>query len=77
MPGVSWTFLIVNRASSLVKAAPQTATEGDSGIETIMDPGASEKLLRTRMGTSNFLANSIDRLCMTLAPKLASSSISS
>ena len=40
-------------------------------------PGTSLKLLRTWIGTLNFLANSIERLCITPAPRLASSSISS
>ena len=44
---------------------------------TIHVPSTSLKLLRTCTGTSNFLANSIDRECMTPAPALASSSISS
>ena len=42
-------------------------------------PGSSLKLalLRTWIGTLNFLPNSIERLCITPAPRLASSSISS
>ena len=40
-------------------------------------PGASENELRTWIGTSYFLANSIERECITPAPRLASSSISS
>jgi len=43
----------------------------------IIVPGWSLKLLRTWTGTENFLANSIERLCITPAPALASSSISS
>ena len=50
-----------------------------SGRFPMIDPGSSLKLalLRTWIGTSNFLPNSIERLCMTPAPRLASSSISS
>ena len=42
-------------------------------------PGTSVKTpeFRTWIGTLNFLPNSIDRLCMTPAPRLASSRISS
>ena len=40
-------------------------------------PVASENELRTWIGTPYFLANSIDRECITPAPRLASSSISS
>ena len=40
-------------------------------------PAMSLKLLRTWIGTEYFLANSIERLCITPAPRLASSSISS
>ena len=44
---------------------------------TIQVPGASENELRTWIGTPYFLANSIERECITPAPRLASSSISS
>ncbi len=44
---------------------------------TIHVPGASENELRTWIGTPYFLANSIERECITPAPRLASSSISS
>ena len=44
---------------------------------TIIVPGSALKLDRTITGTPNFLANSIDRECITPAPRLASSSISS
>src|SRR2546427_172380 len=40
-------------------------------------PGLSFKLERTSKTTPNFFANSTDRDCITLAPRLASSSISS
>ena len=67
------------RASSLASAAPVTATPSRraSASGTIQVPSASVNELRTCSGTSYFLANSIDRECMTPAPRLASSSISS
>ena len=49
----------------------------DSSAARITVPGTSLKLDRTSTFTPNFLANSIDRGCMTPAPRLASSSISS
>ena len=76
-PGRSGTPRTVTRASFLATAAPQTGWFGASGSATIIVPGSSLKLLRTWIGTSNFLPNSIDRLCITPAPALASSSISS
>jgi hypothetical protein len=67
------------RASSFASAAPETLVPilRASRSETIQVPGVSVNELRTWIGTSYFLANSIDRECMTPAPKLASSSISS
>ena len=76
-PGRSGTPSTVTRASSLIIAAPQTGWSGASGSAAIIVPGWSLKLLRTWTGTLNFLANSIERLCITPAPALASSSISS
>ena len=66
-------------ASFFVSAAPLTARSADSDSLPITVPGSSLKvwLLHTWIGTLNFLPNSIDRLCMTPAPRLASSSISS
>jgi hypothetical protein len=78
-PGRSGTRKTVIRASSLARAAPVTVTPSLRACPsaTIQVPGASEKELRTWTGTPYFLANSIDRECMTPAPRLASSSISS
>ena len=78
-PGLSGTPVTVIRASSLVKAQPLTARLADSVMGPIIEPGSSVKtpLLRTWIGTLNFLPNSIDRLCITPAPRLASSNISS
>ena len=78
-PGRSGTPRIVIRASSLASAAPVTGTPSRraSCSPTIQVPGASENELRTWIGTPYFLANSIDRECITPAPRLASSSISS
>ena len=59
-------------------AAPQTTTSRiQSASGTIQVPSTSLNDERTCNGTSNFLANSMLRECMTLAPTLASSSISS
>ncbi len=78
-PGRSGTPRRVIRASSLARAAPVTATPSRraSSSPTIHVPGASENELRTWIGTPYFLANSMDRECITPAPRLASSSISS
>ncbi len=76
-PGRSGTPSTVTRASFLIIAAPHTAWPAASGSATIIVPGLSLKLLRTWTGTQNFLANSIERLCITPAPAVASSSISS
>ncbi len=65
----------------LVRGQGRAARPGTRVIQsasgTIQVPSASERALRTMSGTSNFLANSIDRECMTPAPMLAISSISS
>ena len=76
-PGWSGTFSSVMRASSLARATPLAGRGVDSSAERITVPGTSLKLDRTSTLTPNFLANSIDRECMTPAPRLASSSISS
>ncbi len=76
-PGRSGTPRTVTRASFLIIAAPQTACPGNSGSAAIIVPGLSLKLLRTWTGTRNFFANSIERLCITPAPAVANSSISS
>ena len=76
-PGRSGTLRTVTRASFLIMAAPHTARPANSGSATIIVPGLSLKLLRTCTGTANFLANSIERLCITPAPAVANSSISS
>ncbi len=76
-PGRSGTPSTVTRASFLSIAAPQTGRSAASGSAVIIVPGLSLKLLRTWIGTENRLANSIDRLCITRAPTLASSNISS
>ena len=76
-PGRSGTPSTVTRASFLIIAAPQTGRPATSGSLTIIVPLVSLKLLRTWTGTQNFLANSIERLCITPAPAVASSSISS
>ena len=63
----------------LRRAAPVTVTPSRraSPSATIQVPSVSENELRTWIGTPYFLANSIDRECITPAPRLASSSISS
>ena len=76
-PGWSGTFSSVIRASSFASATPLAGRGVDSSAARITVPGMSLKLDRTSTFTPNFLANSIDRECMTPAPKLASSSISS
>ncbi len=74
---MSGTPETVIRASLRVIAAPLTTRPGASDSDSIIVPGMSVKLLRTWIGTENFLANSMERLCITPAPRLASSSISS
>ena len=77
-PGRSGTPSTVTRASFLIMAAPQTGRPADFRLaDDHRAVGLSLKLLRTWTGTQNFLANSIDRLCITPAPAVASSSISS
>ncbi len=76
-PGRSGTPSTVTRASFLIIAAPHTGSPTASGSLTIIVPAMSLKLLRTWTGTPNFLANSMERLCITPAPAVASSSISS
>ena len=48
-----------------------------SSFVTRVPLDASLKLDSTRTGTRYFIANSTDRVCRTLAPRLAISSISS
>ena len=66
-------------ASFFVSAQPLTARVAASETGPMIVPGSSLKLalLRTWIGTLNFLPNSIERLCITPAPRLASSRISS
>jgi len=59
-------------------ATPQTSKSRiQAASGTIQVPSTSLKELRTITGTSNFLANSMERECITPAPALANSSISS
>jgi hypothetical protein len=77
-PGRSGTPSSTSRASSAASATPHAGISlihGSSG--TIQVPIASDRALRTISGTSNFLANSMERECITPAPMLAISSISS
>jgi hypothetical protein len=76
-PGWSGAPSSVIRASSLARAMPLTGRFTAWSDARISVPGMSLKLDRTTTFTPNFLANSIDRECITPAPRLASSSISS
>ena len=76
-PGWSGTFSTVIRASSLASATPLAGRGLARSAGRIIVPGTGLKLDRTITGTPNFLANSIERECITPAPRLASSSISS
>ena len=76
-PGWSGAPSSVMRASSLASATPLTGRRTAWSAARISVPGMSLKLDRTTTFTPNFLANSIDRGCITPAPRLASSSISS
>jgi len=61
----------------LVERDPRTTMSSMFFVSSFtMVPGLSFKLDRTSNTTPNFLAIPPDRLCMTLAPRLASSSIS-
>nr|WP_276602728.1 hypothetical protein [Nannocystis pusilla] len=78
VPGTSGTLVRVTLASLRSRATP--VTTADSRLfcsDTIHVPSLSFRLDRTCTGTPNFMANSTLRICSTLAPRLASSSISS
>ncbi len=77
-PGRSGTPSSTIRASSRDQGRPADRHLGHP-VRLGHDPGALgvAERVRTMTGTSNFLANSMDRECMTPAPTLASSSISS
>ena len=69
---------IVILASSRVAVTPLTTTASmafSSGTTQV--PSLSLKLERTWIGTPYFIPNSTERICSTLAPSEASSSISS
>ena len=78
MPGLSGTPMSVTLASFLSAATPATSTSSicfSSGTTQV--PSLSLKLERTWIGTPYFMPNSTERICSTLAPSDASSSISS
>jgi hypothetical protein len=65
-------------ASSRATVTPDTTTCSISRSSgTTQVPSTSEKLDRTWIGTPYFMPSSTERICSTLAPRLASSSISS
>ncbi|MNN57213.1 hypothetical protein D3C81_1721890 [compost metagenome] len=78
-PGVSGTPRMVSLASSRLKAMPEMiGCSMDSSSSMVMRvPGPSWKLCSTRSGTLYLPANSTARICSTLEPRLAISSISS
>ena len=59
----------------MIGRRPVMARSADSLVVPMIVPGSSlkEPALRTWIGTLNFLPNSIERLCMTPAPRLATS----
>ncbi len=78
MPTASEMPTIVILASSRVAVTPLTTTASiafSSGTTQV--PSLSLKLERTWIGTPYFIPNSTERICSTLAPSEASSSISS
>ena len=78
MPGLSGTPRTTKRDSSRVSAMPETITSSialSSSVTSV--PGSSVKLDLTHSGTLYFIANSTLRICKTLLPRDASSSISS
>ena len=77
-PGLSGTPRITNRDSSRVSAMPLTSTSSiDSSSSQTRVPGSSLNDDFTQSGTLYFMANSTLRICNTLEPSEASSSISS
>src|ERR1035437_8853852 len=77
-PGLSGTATSVTFAWFLSSETPRTTTSSIFLVSSFtMVPGFSLRLERTSKMTANFLANSTERDCMTFAPRLASSSISS
>ena len=78
VPGRSGTPAIVMRASFLVERRAADRLVGCFGLgDDHRARLVGEAACGTWIGTPNFLANSIERLCITPAPRLASSSISS
>src|SRR5512143_618926 len=77
-PGLSGTPVTVTFTWFLSYATPDTTTfsMSESSLVTRV-PGLSLKLESTLTGTLYFFANSTERVWSTLAPRLASSSISS
>ena len=77
-PGRSGRPASVTRAASRTRASPVTSgpTSPDC-VRPMTVPGSSVRLLRTTTGTPYLPANSMLRECITPAPRLASSSISS
>jgi len=78
MPGLSGTLRTDIFASPLLYVIPETTTFSisSSSLQTRV-PSASLKEDLTMTGIPYFLANSTERVCRTLAPRLAISSISS
>src|ERR1039458_4563414 len=77
-PGLSGTATSVTFAWFLSSETPRTTMSSMFLVSSFtMVPGFSLRLERTSNTTPNFLANSTERDCMTFAPRLASSSISS
>ncbi|MNV84502.1 hypothetical protein D3C71_1783800 [compost metagenome] len=88
MPGLSGTPSTEILASSRLKAMPDTTAcsifSSSSKVISVPDLASSSmsmsqgvKLESTRMGTLYLPANSTERICSTLLPRLAISSISS
>ncbi len=78
IPGLSGTPTRVIFAWLRSPVIPETATASISASSRVTSvPFPSLKLELTSSGTLYFAANSTDRLCNTLAPRLAISSISS
>ena len=78
IPGRSGTLTTVIFASLLLYATPDTTAVSmiSSSVVTIV-PGLSLNEERTWIRTPYFIPNSTERICSTLAPREASSSISS
>ena len=78
IPGLSGTPRTTNRDSSRVSAMPLTSTSSIAASSShTRVPGSPVNDDFTQSGTLYFIANSTLRICSTLEPREASSSISS